>query len=61
MHARLTQKIPKIPPATMILAFLEKCGFSLQIASCGHTQNALMAVPKGLLKTAILMKFKYFI
>jgi len=45
MHARLT-KIQKIPPATMILAYLEKCGFNLQIASCGRMQNALMAAPK---------------
>jgi len=46
MHASLTQKIPKIPPATMMLAYLEKRGFILQIASCGHMQNALTAVPK---------------
>ena len=33
-----------ILPDTIILAHLEKCGFSAQRASCGRTKNALMAV-----------------
>jgi len=46
IHARLTKKIPRILPASIVLAHPEKCGFSAQRASCGHVKKELMAVPK---------------
>ena len=43
MHARPTKKIPRILPASIVLAYLERCGFSAQTASCGLRENALTA------------------
>jgi len=41
----MTKKIPRILPVPTVVAHLQKYVFSAQIASCGHTKNALMAVP----------------
>jgi len=45
MKIRLMNKIPRKIPASIVVAYLEKCGFSTEIASCDHTENALLAVP----------------
>ena len=45
MQARLTTKISRIFPPSIVLAHLQKCVFSAQIASCGQMKNALVAVP----------------
>jgi hypothetical protein len=45
LQAILTKKIPRIIPASIVLAHPEKCGFIAQTASCGHMNYALMALP----------------
>ena len=44
MQATHTKKTPRILPTSTVLAHPEKCGFSAQNASCGHLNNALMAL-----------------
>lgn len=46
MQTRLTNKIPRKIPASFVLTYLDKCGFSTLIAICGHVENALLAVTK---------------
>ena len=46
MQTRLTNKIPRKIPASFLLTYLDKCGFSTLIAICGHVENALLAVTK---------------
>jgi len=45
INARLTKKISRITPASVVLSYPKRCVFSAQIARCGHGENALMAVP----------------
>jgi hypothetical protein len=44
LQATLTKKAPRILPASSVLTHPEKCGFGVQIASCGHNKNALTAI-----------------
>jgi hypothetical protein len=46
IQTRLTNKIPMKIPACIVLIYLKKSGFSRQIASWGHLENALFEVPK---------------
>jgi len=46
MQTRLTTKIPRKSPDSLVLKYLEKCRYTTQIASCGHMDNAQLEVPK---------------
>jgi hypothetical protein len=60
MYARLTNKNRGLFPASVVLAHLEKCGYSEQIASSGHVKKALMAVQTELTETGNVMKLELF-
>jgi hypothetical protein len=45
MQATQIKKTPRILPTSTVLAHPEKSGFSAQNASCGHMNDALMALP----------------
>jgi hypothetical protein len=61
MRATLTKKTPRILPASIVLVYPETCGLSAQTASCGHMNNALMAVPNLFAYIASLEGLEYFI
>jgi hypothetical protein len=61
MQAQLTNKNPRIFAASIVLAYLEKCGFIAQIAICGHMELHCCQSQRCLLKVATVMKMEYFI
>jgi hypothetical protein len=61
MHKRMTNKIPRKLPSSVVLTYLLKCGFGTPTVSCGHMENAPLAVQKYLLKAVKMMTVEQFI